>query len=606
MMEGQLSGFIVRLRVGDIMTTDALRASEEIVRAIRIAHVKASESSVQTRVPIEFVYSELLSAAYARVAGLQGPCLAADVCVTHALPLSSGTQTLIAQTLSGVPLVAASANSEVLWQPPDPDAHPELLVTQAEAVHLVRSFEPSVERVDPLPPLRARALPLRASGGPGTLLGTGTGFGGPVDARLDGESRLRHVYVVGQTGTGKSTLLLNMALSDIDAGYGVTVLDPHGSLIDDLLVRIPQKRIDDVLVIDPGAGQSFVPLNPLVLGAVSAEEHVRARDQAIDDLIDVFDALYDLRSTGGPIFEQGFRAAASTLVGSGPHPDFMPSLPMLGAVMLQRGLLSTLEDRLLPIDAATKLMLAQLRQAKGEMALESLAIYVASKVNRFYATLAARRTLCQGDHLDLSSVLTEHRIVLVKLPWTHLGREGAALIARLLIGRLTREAMARGPGRGPEHFIYADEFHQFATERFGFLLAEARKFRVGLVLAHQHTSQLATRGDSRLLDAILGNVSTVIAFRLGLKDADLLEPTVRPLATARDIASLPNYRAIARISSSPGASAFTLDTQPPRVAEIARRQPVPAYGKSAEEADADIARNLAVMEELSTQKQSGT
>jgi hypothetical protein len=572
--------------------------AEEDVRSIQVAYGKATDASVRDRLAIAPLYGALLEAADTRLGTLWGPCLAAEVCVTHALPVPTGTFTVVAQTLSGASLTAARISNALLWQPPDPEEQPALLMGASEASHVARSFEPPGAAACPLPVLKAPALPLRCRREHGTLLGVGTGFGGAVDARLSQDERLRHVYVVGQTGTGKSTLLLNMALDDIDAGHGVTVLDPHGSLVDDLLARIPSFRLDDVILIDPGTGVSYVPLNPLVIHGASPEEYVRARDHAIDDLLDVFDAVYDLRATGGPIFEQAFRAITAVLIGSRTHDDFRPSLPMLGALMLRRPLLNALETRLLPIDAATRLMLEQLRLTKGEAALENLASYVAAKVNRFYAPLAARRTLCQGDCLDAAEVIARRRIVLAKLPWPYLGREGAALIARLFIGRLTREAMARGPGRGPMHFIYADEFHQFATERFAMLLAEARKFRVGLVLAHQYTSQLTKRGDTQILEAILGNVGTLIAFRLGLKDADLLEPAFTPTARAGDIATLPNYRAIARLSSGLDVGAFTLDTRPPREADAALRGLLPSFGQAAADADADVARHLSAFEQI--------
>jgi len=411
-----------------------------------------------------------------------------------------------------------------MWPPLDPVAHPELLVGPAEAVTLIRTPEPPSDERSPLPCSRARVLPLRTVPGTGTVLGDGEMRGDSQPVRLEDSVRFQHVYIVGQTGAGKSTLMLNMIVDDIAAGHGLTLLDPHGSLINAVLDRIPPERMDDVIVVDPSDLERPVGLSLLDLGTADSAQYVARRDAMIDELFDTFDALYDMKVAGGPMFEQYFRSFLILVMGTSPPPDYMPLLPMLTEVMNDRSLARALAARIGNNDPITKASLEAMFDASGETELRNVTPYIVSKLNRFYSPVAARRMLCQTKGIDFGDAIRSRKIVLVDLPAVRLGTDTAALIARQVIARLANEAMRRGTAPDtPAHFVYADEFHHFATERFASLLAEARKFRLGLVLAHQYTSQLVLGHERRVLDAVLGNVGTVVAFRVGAQDAQLLD-----------------------------------------------------------------------------------
>jgi hypothetical protein len=450
--------------------------------------------------------------------------------------------------------------SGVLLVPVNTAVEPDLLLGAEELHRFARTVENPCDEASPLPCARTRHLDLRCSEASGAHLGVSNLRGREFDVRLDEALRFQHVYLIGQTGTGKSTLMLRMIAEDIEQGHGVTVLDPHGSLVEAVLQRIPKERAKDLVFVDPADAKRSVPLNPLFLQEADPVRYAMARDRIVDELLDVFDALYDLRATGGPIFEMYFRAFASMLLGAQKPTDYSPVLPMLEALFHDGDLRKKLIGRM---DEVLKATIITAERAGGEANLPNIAPYVTSKTTRFYAPLAARRMLCQRGCLDFNEVLRSKRILLVSMNPSHLGKEAAALIARQIIFRLNQAAMARGASADhPAHFLYVDEFHNFATERFASMLAESRKFRLGLVLAHQYTSQLIRRGDRAVLDAVLGNVGTTVAFRLGAVDAEALARVFAPRATATDIVGLPNHVAIARSGGALGNVPFTLRTLP--------------------------------------------
>ncbi len=293
-------------------------------------------------------------------------------------------------------------------------------------------------------------------------------------------------------------------------------------------------------------------------------------------------------------------------MGVAPQPDFVPLLPMLTEVMNDRALAKALAARMAECDPLTDTNLRAVLEAKGETELRSIVPYIISKLNRFYGPIAARRMLCQPRGLDFGDVLASRRILLVELPTAKLGTDTAALMARQVISRLADVAMRRGAtDDAPMHFIYADEFHHFATARFAALLAEARKFRLGLVLAHQYTSQLLQGQDRKVLDAVLGNVGTVVAFRVGAMDAQLLDDVMAPRATANDIAGLPNHVAVVRSVGALGNVPFTLQTRPATPVRDSRASAIRAWsrehhGRSSEEVDLELRLHLEALRAVTT------
>ena len=620
---GAGQSFVVRCETGVVPPRAAVERAERDLLSVNVATLNVLGRGVDDATPVKSVMEALTAAAADRLRLLEGPCLLADAALVGPSQPVPGLAATLAATLiatsDGATLesrTGASAGDvspvafhtlppDSMWMPLNPAMHPELLVSPREAVTLVRTPEPPGDERSPLPCSRARVLPLRTAPSVGTLLGDGEMRGDLQPVRLPDARRLQHVYIVGQTGTGKSTLMLNMALDDIAAGHGLTLLDPHCALTGAVLDRMPRERRDDVIVVNPADLERQVGLNPLELGSSAPAQYLARRDALIDELFDTFDALYNMREAGGPMFEQYFRAFMSLVMGTEAPSDYMPVLPMVTEVMNDQALARALATRISDSDPITATNLKAMFKTTGEHSLSNFTPYIVSKLNRFYAPAAARRTLCQSTGLDFGDIIASRKILLVELPAAHLGPDTAALIARQVIARLATEVMRRGGhSGGPPHFVYADEFHQFATERFAALLAEARKFGLGLVLAHQYTAQLIQRGERRVLDAVLGNVGTVVAFRVGVQDAELLDGVMAPRASASDIAGLPNHVAVVRSVGDLGNVPFTLRTRPPAPvsespADVLREQSRQRYGRPTAEVDRQLRAELEALRAVS-------
>jgi hypothetical protein len=562
----------------------------------------------------------VIRAASDRLRSLSGSVLAADALLASDDTIDEGTTAIAVAALGrrvtahstregdglpATPLITVDLESGSLWQSLRVVDLPETIVGVHECAAILRTANPPLDERSPLPCSRARVLPLRTTADKGVVLGDAEQLGAAREVRLDESARFQHVYVVGQTGTGKSTLLLNMILQDIEDGRGVTIIDPHGPLIDGVLARLPPERSADVVVVDPAYSGKYLGLNPLEVRATGPEAYVAYRDRLIDELMDTFSALYDMNITGGPMFEQSFRTFVTLVAGGTAPPAYRPLLPMVALAMQDPALARKLGRRLQADDPVTAATLETVLAATGDAALRSMAPYVTSKLTRFYAPAAARRMLCQPDCFDFDAIIRERRIVLVQLSRALLGRYAATLIARQIVLRLTLAAVARGTmPSGTPHFLYVDEFHYIATEQFAELLAEARKFRFGLVLAHQYTSQLVKRGERHVLDAVLGNVGTTVSFRIGAQDAELLENVMTPRVKAADIVGLPDYAAYVRSVGSLGNVPFTLTTRLPTAGadpakgEAIRLEALERHGMPRGAVDAVIGEMLKAFREM--------
>lgn len=595
-LAAQPAALVVRLRTAARAAEAALDEAERDVLDVANEQMRAGGGIFRNAAPgisrnepgsgfdvaaVSTTLKLLQSASEQRLRALQRRCLAIDVALTSAEPVGPGLRAITAGVLAptpaeseddkpGRPLPVANPVRAVelgpgeIRRPVDGERHPGALVSPAEAACLFRTAEPPTDERSPLPCSRAQSLPVRATPSRGNSLGDSELHGRWVEVRLEETARFQHVYVVGQTGTGKSTLLLHMIAGDMAAGRGVTVLDPHGTLIADVLARVPPERAGDVILVDPNDTEFAVGLNPLRLPDLPPARFAAARDRVLDELMDTFDALYDLKTTGGPMFEQVFRTFCGLMIGARYRTSFSPTLQLLEPLMRDHQLTRRLAAEASAEDPTVATRIETILDQTGETALRNMIPYVNSKMIRFYGPAQARMVLCQPSCLDFDRVVRERKILLVELSPLRLGAEAAALIGRQIVLKLALAAMSRDLAvDATAHFLYADEFHTFATERFAQLLSEARKYRLALVLAHQYTSQLVRRDDRRVLDAILGNVGTMVAFRLGTTDAELLGDAMAPRATPRDIVGLPNFSAVVRSAGELGNVPFTLRTRPP-------------------------------------------
>ena len=357
---------------------------------------------------------------------------------------------------------------------------------------------------------------------------------------MNADDRMRHTFIAGATGTGKSTFMESLVLQDIVAGRGLTVIDPHGEMVDSIIGKIPEGRRDDVIVWDLLDNERPIGFNLLQWKTIAE------RDIIIDELYMSMHHLYDFKQTGGPIFESNFRGMIKLLMGDKPRKDFIPTIVEFPLCYLESNfrtyLAKGIEDQQI-LD-----FVKELERTGGDASLANLSPYITSKFSRFTQDITIKRILGQArTRIDFEQIMNQGKILLLKLGKGRFGSVTSALLASQIVSRFKHAAMKRGemaPTERRDFFLYVDECHNLPAENFMELLAEARKYRMGLVLSTQYTAQLTQskfESNDNLLAAILGNVGTLVLFRLGNEDAVKLEQVVLPCFQTRDLIGLPNW-----------------------------------------------------------------
>ena len=421
------------------------------------------------------------------------------------------------------------------------------------------------------------------------------GMSQPV--HIDPDDRMRHCYIMGQTGTGKTSLLENMIVQDIRMGRGLAVVDPHGDMIDNILKRIPPERAEDVIVFDLLDRDRPIGFNLLEWKTIPE------RDLIIDSLYQHMDHMYDMKTTGGPIFESYFRGILKLLMGDAPRPGFVATLLEFKRCFTDKKfrhwLLSTIKDQQV-IE-----FVKEAENAGGEAALANIAPYISSKWSRFINDVSLQRIIGQEEtSFDFDEIMSTGKIFLVKLAKGRFGPEVSALLANMLVSRFQASAMKRGElpmEKRRDFYLYVDEAHSLPSQIVTELLSEARKYRLGLILATQYCSQLGSMFGAKddLLAAVFGNVGSLITFRTGSQDAELLAKGFAPYFSSLDIMSLPNFYGYARMNLSnqamtPFSFRTELDTTPEdedlarKLRTLSRLQ----YGQDCNIVDAIIFRRL--------------
>lgn len=369
--------------------------------------------------------------------------------------------------------------------------------------------------------------------------------------RLPPAGRFRSSYIVGGTGTGKTTLLYNLLTSDIHNGEGVILLDPHGDLFHRVRESVPSKRRKDLLVIDPASADIFPSIN--LLSVENGPLKPFRISFVIAELLRILDELFDLRQTGGPIFEMYFRQALRLMMLSDIHPQpTLLDLPRLfNDKSFRTALLKQSNDRRL-----AEFWEVQSEKTSGDAKLENLTPYIVSKMDGFCNSAAISRMIGQPKTtLRIGELMNRRGVLLVNLSKGLLGSGEARSLGLSLMMEIFGAALARysipESERVPVYF-YVDEFQNFVTDGTAAMMSESRKFGLHLTLANQTLGQLkANAGRHDILESILGNVGNLIAFRLGVPDAERLRPFTAPF-TPEDMQRLPNFHAFARVLTADG------------------------------------------------------
>jgi hypothetical protein len=402
------------------------------------------------------------------------------------------------------------------------------------------------------------------------------------------EDRLRHFYIIGQTGTGKSGLMSGMMIRDMKLGHGCAYIDPHGSDAEKILQQVPPERVEDVVIFDPADLERPVGLNML-------EFHSTAQKTLVtNEMLNIFDTLYNLKVTGGPMFEQYMRYAIMLLTEDTESGSTLLEIPKIFVDQGYRDYkISKCKDQEV-IDFWKK----QAEQAGGEASLKNIVPYVVSKFTAFLSNDYVRPIIAQQEStINFRKIMDEQKILIVRLSKGKIGDFNANLlgmiiIGKILIGSLEREGTAE-KDRKP-FYLYIDEFQNFLTDGIMIILSEARKYKLSLTLAHQFIGQLTREGNNtKIRDAIFGNVGNKAILRIGEEDASFLRKVVgEDIVEERDLQQIENFTYYIKMlvdgrptpaftaRSFYGESPYDLIGQPnPEIADIARQISRLKYGK---------------------------
>ncbi len=359
--------------------------------------------------------------------------------------------------------------------------------------------------------------------------------------RIKDKDRSRHLYIIGKSGTGKSYFQVNMAIQDIQNGSGVCVLDPHGDLIEDILKYIPKERLEDVILFDPSDTERPLGVNMLEFDTPDQKTFV------INEMIKIFDKLYDLKSTGGPMFEQYMRNTMQLIMEDEESGSTLLEIPkVLADENFRKYKLSKCKDYLVK-DFWEK----QAEKAGGEAALANMVPYITSKLTPFISNDIVRPIISQQkSSFNFRKAMDEKKILLINLSKGKIGELNSSLIGMVFVGKILMAALSRTDMPEEERndfYLYIDEFQNFITDSISVILSEARKYKLNLVIAHQYITQLVEKGDERIKDAVFGNVGTFISFRIGVKDAEVVAKQLAPVFSEYDLVNVPAFNAFVKL-----------------------------------------------------------
>lgn len=405
---------------------------------------------------------------------------------------------------------------------------------------------------------------------------------------LDAATRVRHLYVTGMPGAGKSTVLLNLALHDLATGNGCCLLDNHGGLVNDFLTRAGATRgqLDRIVVVD--AADTARPVGINLLNARSEYE----QDLVVQFFLGVFSRMY-LAEHQGPMFHQIVRNGLLLLMGAG------RTLAEFPLVLTDR----TYLDRLLAgsVDPFVKRFFERIWKQAGDLSKSDYLSYFTSKFSAFFDDRLMRNMLAQQAGLDLDAALAEGKVVLVNLARGRIGDYNATLLGHIILHLIRRSAMRRDSASSPPLFnLYVDEAHEFAGGELRELLTAMRKFGVGVALANQNIEDF----DPALQATILGSVGTFVVLRQGVSASQTLEPFTQPRFDRRDLMRLPDYTAVVRAGAG---KSFAMPQRlhlcpPPRYRDLAsatavREASAARYGRPRAEVEAELLRVVGEDEE---------
>ena len=425
----------------------------------------------------------------------------------------------------------------------------------------------------------------------GLLLGYNIFRGVKKPIRLNLEDRQRHMYVVGQTGTGKSTYLENLALQDMLNGNGFAFVDPHGDTAERLLAMVPKERTEDVIYFSPADMDYPMGLNLFEFHAPDQ------KDFLIQEALNMLYKLYDPQHQGimGPRYEHLFRNAALTIMADPAGGTFV-DIPKLfrDPKFVQQKLQHVTDQNV--VEFWQKEMPASQRSNEfGEVVS-----WFVSKFGAFLSNEMMRNIIGQTKSaFDLRDVMDNKKILLVNLSKGRTGELNSKLLGMVFVMKFQAAAMSRAnipESERVDFSLYVDEFQNFSTDSFATIMSEARKYHLNLIVANQFTTQLTPE----VRDAVFGNMGTIVSFRVGQNDVEALAKYFQPVFDADDLLRVPNYNTIVRtliggVPTQPFSMATlpALGTPNPRLSEALKQLSAAKYGKPKANVEKDIFERMA-------------
>ncbi|HBB02952.1 MAG: hypothetical protein US89_C0004G0015 [Candidatus Peregrinibacteria bacterium GW2011_GWF2_38_29] len=411
------------------------------------------------------------------------------------------------------------------------------------------------------------------------------------------KDRVRHHYVIGKSGTGKSVFLSTMARQDIINGKGVAVIDPHGDLIEDILQYIPKERAKDVIVFNPSDQERPMGLN--ILEAKTPDQMDMASSQATEIFIKLFgDEIF------GPRIQHYFRNACLTLMEDQEEGATLIDVP-----------------RIFTDDEFMKYKVSKSKNPivrsfweheyahTGDREKQEMIPYFSAKFGPFITNTIMRNTIGQTKSaFNFREIMDQGKILLVNLSKGKIGDLNTQLLGLIFVARLQMAAMSRADipeEQRKDFFLYVDEFQNFATESFCSILSEARKYRLVLIMAHQYVSQLVASKfgtqSTQIRDAVFGNVGSMTIFRIGAEDAEFIAKEFLPYATEQDLVGIGNHKAYMKmLVNSIASKPFTLETvydtskASKKIADIVKEYSRLKYARKRDFVDQEIASRIGI------------
>lgn len=389
----------------------------------------------------------------------------------------------------------------------------------------------------------------------GVLIGYNEFRGTKKPIRIAPKDRRRHVYIIGQTGVGKSVLQENMAYQDMMDGRGFAFIDPHGDLVESLLGKVPKERVEDIIYFNPADMANPIGMNMFEFDTPDQ------KDFLIQEAINMLYSLYDPGHTGivGPRLEHIFRNCALLLMSDPEGGTFIDIPKCLIDPEFVRSKLKYVTDQQV-IDFWTKEFPASQRSNEAGEVIS----WVVSKFGPFISNDAMRNIIGQTKSgFDLREIMDNRKILLVNLSKGKMGELNSKLLGIIFVMKFQAAAMARAnvdEDQRVDFSLYVDEFQNFATDSFESIMSEARKYRLSLIMGNQFMTQLT----DKIREAVIGNVGTVVSGRIGVTDAELMVKKFQPVFDVDDLTKLPNFQSIASVMiNNVPSSPFSMNWIPP-------------------------------------------